>query len=295
MFDHMARLLASLCTHLGREQAKQEFKWMKQALDKGLIYAPTDLSTMVQRRLRGEPLQYILGTTPFGPLDLLTRPPILIPRPETEDWALRLANGFFPSPTRPLSVLDLCTGSGCIPLLLCHLWPPGTTRAIGVDISPSAIQLAIDNAVRCNIATYDEVPRTLPQTNTFTPLLGDIRDSAFLGSLKPPFDIVTANPPYIPKREYVELPTSVKDFEDPVALIGDPPEAAQQDGLSFYHCIAQLLSIKGMLKESAFVALEVGQGQAESVESILREVAAFREIDIWRDPWEKKRVVVARC
>ncbi|KAH7929832.1 S-adenosyl-L-methionine-dependent methyltransferase [Leucogyrophana mollusca] len=288
--EPVRQLFARLALVLGRESAKLELKWMKQA--HAASASPTDLPTMLERRLQGEPLQYILGTTPFGSLDLLSRPPTLIPRPETEDWALRLASTISPMANRPISVLDLCTGSGCIPLLLCHLWPPGSTRAFGVDISPDAIRLATDNAARCNIPASDHAfdnPR-----NTFIPVLGDIYDPGLLKELDPPFDVVTSNPPYIPQHEYDELPPSVKDYEDPIALLGDPPGAKEHNGLSFYERIAQLIGQQGILRDGAIVALEVGQGQAEAVESILRKRGGLRTTESWTDPWGKKRVVIGR-
>ncbi|KIK91627.1 hypothetical protein PAXRUDRAFT_621078 [Paxillus rubicundulus Ve08.2h10] len=281
-------LFAQLVSSLGRESARLELKWMKQALSPS--DPPSAIHAMLDRRLRGEPLQYVLGTTPFGPLNLLTRPPTLIPRPETEDWALRVANTHSPSEGSPVSLLDLCTGSGCIPLLLCHLWPPGSTRAFGVDISPEAIRLATDNAARCNIETHI----TSNLRNVFTPVLGDLHDPDLIHLLEPPFDVVTSNPPYIPKREYDELPPSVKDYEDPRALLGDPPESEHRDGLTFYHTIASFIARKGILSDRAIVVLEVGHGQAEAVESILHHTARLRNTEIWSDPWKKKRVVVAR-
>jgi SAM-dependent methyltransferase len=87
------------------------------------------------------------GTQPFGHLDILTRPPVLIPRPETEHWTLRLAQSIRPSPQNPAHVLDLCTGTGCIPLLLCATWFPGSTSVVGIDTSLEALQLAQDNAI----------------------------------------------------------------------------------------------------------------------------------------------------
>ncbi|KIK27949.1 hypothetical protein PISMIDRAFT_146937 [Pisolithus microcarpus 441] len=253
----------------------------------------SQLRQMLERRLRGEPLQYILGTTPFGPLSLLSRPPILIPRPETEDWTLRLANTISPKSSRPLSVLDLCTGSGCIPLLLCHLWPPGSTLAFGVDISEQAIELATDNAARCNIPTRSGADAL---RNVFVPVLGDLRDTNLLKELEAPFDVVTANPPYVPMQEYVRLPPSVKDYEDPRALLGDMPESPTQNaGLSFYHIIARFLAQKDLLRDGAIVALEVGDRQAGDVEKILHCSAGLRNTEIWTDPWGKQRVVLAHA
>ncbi|KAG1776928.1 S-adenosyl-L-methionine-dependent methyltransferase [Suillus placidus] len=283
------QLFTRLVYSLGRETATRELKWMKQALIAS--HSPT-LAAMLQRRLSGEPLQYILGTTPFGPLDLLTRPPTLIPRPETEDWTLRLADMLTPTPVRPLTVLDLCTGTGCIPLLLCHLWPPGSTRAYGVDISQHAIRLAADNAARCNIPSFQPAPYS---QNVFIPVLGDLRDPDVFKRLLPPFDIITANPPYIPKREYDKLPVSVKNYEDPAALLGDPPDSEEQDGLTFYRLISKILRQKGMLRDGSIVALEVGRAQADAVEGILQQSAGLRNTQVWKDPWNVKRVVLARA
>lgn len=303
-------LFTRLVSSLGRETATRELKWMKQALIQP--GSPT-LHAALHRRLMGEPLQYILGvqptsiarviilirgsigSTPFGPLDLLTRPPTLIPRPETEDWTLRLADMLTPTPARPLSILDLCTGSGCIPLLLCHLLPPGSTRAYGVDISEDAIRLATDNAARCNIPSFEPLSLAQSSRNVFVPVLGDLRDPNLFKRVLPPFDIITANPPYIPKREYDQLPISVKNYEDPAALLGDLPDDEKRDGLAFYRLIAQLLRQKGMLRDGSIVALEVGQDQADVVEGILQQSAGLRSTQVWKDPWNVKRVVLARA
>jgi release factor glutamine methyltransferase len=159
-----------------------------------------------------------------------------------------------------------------------------------VDISPDAISLATDNAARCKIATH----ATSNLRNAFIPVLGDLHDPGLIHLLEPPFDVVTSNPPYIPKREYDELSPSVKDYEDPRALLGDPPESSHRDGLTFYHTIASFIARKGVLSDGAIVALEVGHGQAEAVESILQQTARLRNTEIWSDPWKKKRVVFAR-
>lgn len=237
---------------------------------------------------------------------------MLIPRPETEDWAIRLSQLIRPTPNRPLSLLDLCTGSGCIPLLLCHLWPQGSTRAVGVDISQDAINLARDNASRCHIqlasppsdSTTPSDSVAFPRKNTFLPLLANIRDPSFVltAGLRPPFDIITSNPPYIPYSEYQNLPVSVKEYEDPRALLGDPPDNSISDhpsddarhGLSFYHCIAALVSKHNLLAQGGVVVVEVGAGQSNDVQQIFHQEAGLKYTEVWKDPWEKDRVVFAR-
>lgn len=224
------------------------------------------------------------GTQPFGPLTLLTRPPVLIPRPETEDWALRLAHRLAPNASQPITLLDLCTGSACIPLLLCAVWPRHSVRAYGVDVSPDAIQLARDNAALCGLS------------GAYEPLLADIRDPAFLvaSGPSPPFDVITSNPPYIPRREYDQLSPSVKNYEDARALLGDPdPGHEGGRGLTFYRSIAKLIACDGVLSDTGVVAVEVGHDQAREVEQILQREGRLPHTEIWKDPWDVERVVFA--
>lgn len=200
-----------------------------------------------------------------------------------------------PSPRAPVRVLDLCTGTGCIPLLLCAQWPPGSTLAVGVDISTAALELAAENAAVCGVPTSTPAPAS---TNVFVPFRGDLRDPDRLARALPfrPFHVLTANPPYIPRAEYDALPPSVRDFEDPAALLGDPPGAPDRRGLTFYHHIARALRSAGgrVLADGALVALEVGDGQARAVERILLDETPLRRTEVWEDAWGKERVVVAR-
>ena len=252
--------------------------------------------------LPSQPAVLFLGTQPFGSLDLLVRPPTLIPRPETEDWTLRLAELVNPSPDRPISLLDLCTGSGCIPLLLCHTWKPGSVNTYGVDISSDAITLARDNAERCGIHVPTMTYPRPSSFNTFKPLLGNIRDPSFIHSLglKPPFNVITSNPPYITRREFMDLPSSVKDYEDHRALLGDPdvpegdPTSCSDEGLTFYRSIAGLIAHQDILADEGVVALEIGSAQADDVTTIMKHEAKLDRIDVWKDPWDKDRVVIAR-
>lgn len=216
----------------------------------------------------------------------MTRPPVLIPRPETEHWVLKIAESMVPSPQKPLSLLDLGTGSGCIPLLLCHMWPPGSIRAHAVDISPHALRLTCDNASLYGIpSSSNNLEKPI---NTLTTTLANILDHNFPDLTCAPFDIITSNPPYIAWKDYIQLDHSVKGFEDPNALFGGPT------GLEFYHAIAQLVSRRDMLKPNGFVALEVGFDQAQKVENLMLETGRFHQTEIWLDTWEKQRTVIAR-
>lgn len=232
----------------------------------------------------------IIGTQPFGPLIIRVRSPVLIPRPETEDWTLHVASLLKPTQDRPLKLLDLCTGTGCIPLLLSNLWPAGSVQALGVDISEDAIKLAQENAslVLTRVGTQ----------NTFDILEADILDRCFLETLKnrgwASVDVLTSNPPYIPLHEYKQLPSSVKDYEDVRALLGDPEVIPSDErGLTFYRRIAALVH-EGLVKPNGLIAVEIGRGQDEEVQTIMRLEGCVQETKIRKDPWGIPRTVLCR-
>lgn len=160
----------------------------------------------MKRRGQLEPLQYILGSQPFGPLDIKCEPGVLIPRWETEEWTSVLADtlGHLPS----LHVLDACTGTGCIPLLLKYKSPNWAVEAF--DVAPEAIKVAKHNSESLGIDVgvhhhdlFSDVPKGY----------GII-------------DLVTSNPPYIPfqdfhKPVYLNGPEkSVRMYEPELALVG---------------------------------------------------------------------------
>lgn len=251
------------------------------------------------------------GTQPFGPLTLLTRPPTLIPRPETEQWTSDLADKLLRRAASynisSFKLLDLCTGSGCIPLLLCHLLDIQgiNTAALGIDISPSACQLARDNYASTSLSLNSSVD--IQQVDIFDDNCWQSVAMAFRGpklrhivaeqdSLQ--LDVVTANPPYIPMDQWLRLPPEVKDWEDPIALLGDPLSRGGDDctassrgtkGLTFYRRIRDLLSSPNVLSPHSILAMEVGDGQAGDVTKIFRR--DFGRAEIWKDLWGKERAV----
>lgn len=156
------------------ESAKSELRWIMDAVP------ATQLKQACHLRSHHVPLQYILGSQPFNMLDILCKPGVLIPRWETEEWASRLAtlissNLTTSSPikqSRPKIILDLCTGTGCIPLVLSTAVRNSTI--LGLDISNSALDLFVKN-----IAHNASIVKNPDLNNTIIPLHGNVLNCAY--------------------------------------------------------------------------------------------------------------------
>ncbi len=159
---------------------------------------------LAERRLAGEPLQYIEGTVDFGPLRLKVDRRALIPRPETEFmWDLIVRDRASSHLPDPKVVVDLCTGSGNLALAL--KWALPEARVIGIDVSPAAIELAMENRAQTGLAVEFQVG------DLFAPIDTGLRAS---------IDLLVSNPPYVTESE--ELPPEVQDHEPVQALRAGP-------------------------------------------------------------------------
>lgn len=196
----------------------------------------------VERRLRFEPMQYILGTQEFYGLDFLVTPDVLIPRPETELLVeaviARLAG------TAPLRIVDVGTGSGAIAVALAHALP--TAAITAVDLSRPALELAQQNALRNRVAAHI---RFLP--------------SDLLAALQaePPFDCIVSNPPYIAASDAPTLHPQVRDFEPHAALFAGP------SGLEVYTRL--IPQAHASLVPRGLLALEIGFAQQAAIAALL--------------------------
>ncbi|KAH8845947.1 hypothetical protein MCOR03_010986 [Pyricularia oryzae] len=250
---------------------------------------------LCMRRGLGEPLQYLLGTQPFGDLDILCRPGVLIPRPETEAYTIHLADqirsGVLPALGSPhdvinrggLRILDICTGTGCIPLLLgSRLARRGLVSEVrGVDISPRALRLARDNTAH-NGELLRNCEAQFQKLDVFA-----VEDAHTASSLAEDgsWDVVTCNPPYISEAGFARDTTrSVRNFEPRNANV---PEERDLGGLYgtvrpedvFY---ARVLDMCREQLRPRVVFFEVGDlEQAKRVAGMaLRDHA---QVEIWRD------------
>ncbi|MFW5951597.1 MAG: peptide chain release factor N(5)-glutamine methyltransferase [Gemmatimonadota bacterium] len=221
---------------------------------------------VVRRRAAREPLQYITGEAHFRELTLRVDPRVLIPRPETEvlvgavlEWASARGVGGV--------ALDLGTGSGAIALSLLAEGP--FERVVATDVSDGALELAGQNAARAGVAARLELrPGPL-----YEPIGGGEE-----------YDVIVANPPYVPDSERDGLMAEVRDHEPEVALFAGPR------GLDVIEGIVR--GAPAHLVEGGLVALEVGLGQASAVATLMRS-GGFAEPRILKDLTGRERMVLA--
>lgn len=223
-----------------------------------------EFENLIQRRACHEPVAYLTGEREFMSLDFSVCPGVLIPRPDTETL-VELVLDAFPKEA-PLTVLDLCTGSGAIAASLAHYLPQ--SRVTAVDISTICMETALKNAIRNGVADRVQVL----QADILKPL--------------PPlglYDCVVSNPPYIPTNVLATLDADVQNFEPHTALDGG------DDGLIFYRHIIQ--QAPSLLRSGGLLALEIGHDQREAVTDLMIESGFFRQIDIRQDLAGIDRVV----
>ncbi|KAF4120494.1 Type I restriction-modification system, DNA methylase subunit [Geosmithia morbida] len=254
------------------------------------------LARLCHQRGRGVPLQYILGTQPFGHLDIRCRPGVLIPRPETEAYTCHLIDLLRsgellsrPPAERPssLGIIDFCTGTGCIPLLAFESLKSEveSLNVRGVDISPIALDLADANATYAS----SRHPRAEKQLLRFSRT--DVFSDADIRALaRERWDVMISNPPYVSRDVWNhgrgQLGPSVRKFEPLLALVPGqqlplPPPGLRPEDI-FY---SRLLDVASILKPEV-ILLEVGdQDQARRVAGHCLEHAfcADATVELWRD------------
>lgn len=227
------------------------------------------LQEALERINRGEPIQYIIGEEYFFGRKFLVNPSVLIPRPETEDlvrvvttYNVQLAG----SAARPslLKILDIGTGSGCIPVTLYHEVADADIYA--TDISAEALAVAQANAIR------------LQASVTF--LQHDILNEGIpLNDL----DVVVSNPPYVTESEKDSMNANVIDHEPHLALF-----VPDRDPLLFYKHIVRKAYVS--LKPGGLLAVEINEKFGEIVLKLFRE-EGFGEVQVIRDLAGKHRIV----
>lgn len=222
---------------------------------------PAKLFDDLERLKVGEPIQYILGQAPFYGREFYVNSSTLIPRNETEELVHLIIKE---NKTKGLKILDIGTGTGCIPISLALEMPE--PEVYGLDVSEEALEIAEKNAKKLNASVIFSSCDVLEEM----PLQSDL-------------DILVSNPPYIPEKGKAEMHTNVLDYEPSLALF-----VPDEDPLIFYRIIAK----KGMklLKEGGKLYFEIHEDYGHEVVSLL-EQTGYQEIKLHQDLNGKERMV----
>jgi len=221
------------------------------------------LDDYLARRARREPVSHILGRKGFWKIMVAVTRDVLTPRSDTET-VVETALAAFPDTTKPLSVLDLGVGSGAI--LLAILAERPAAKGLGIDISDEALAVARENAANLDLNTRCAL----------------FRGDWTAGLAEANFDLVVANPPYIPSAVIETLEPEVRDHEPRLALDGGP------DGLDAYRFLAP--EILRVLKPGGVFAVEIGYDQAGAVTALFQGAGALN-VQTVKDLGDRDRVV----
>lgn len=225
------------------------------------------IDSICQRVIAGEPLQYVLGYAYFAGLKIMVTPAVLIPRPETAQLVDMIVDNS--DSISDLSVLDICTGSGCIALALARrLRFPHITA---VDISPDALAVARDNADALNLNTTIGIQQA---------------DALNMpSSLSGPYDIIVSNPPYIARCERSDMDRRVLEHEPALALF-----VPDSDPLEFYRSIGKYAM--EALAPGGSLYFEINPLFVEQLKKML-STQGWADVEIIRDFTGRNRF--ARC
>jgi len=225
--------------------------------------------TLIRRRAKRQPLQYLLGTQEFRGLEMAVTPDVLIPRPETELLVEATLQAVLD--IRGPRVLDVGTGSGCIAVSLARGRSDATV--VAVDISAPALAVARANALCHGVGDRIRFVQ------------GDLL-TAFSVSPDGVFDVIVSNPPYVPVGELDALQPEVAWYEPRLAL------AAGTDGLDYHRRL--LRGAPELLKGGGHLVLELGRGQADQVRRLSQQTGAFISLECRKDAAGIERVLLAR-
>jgi release factor glutamine methyltransferase len=258
-----ARLLLGHATGLSAEQL------IARGTDIATPVTMTALRALTARRVRREPMAYILGEREFWGLTFKVTPAVLVPRPDSETLIAAVLE-LLPDRQRGWRILDLGVGSGCLLLTLLREFPDAT--GIGIDASRDALAVA-----RANVETLGVAGRAMLVAD-------DWREPSWVDRLAGPFDLVVSNPPYIVAAAIDGLMPEVARFEPRIALDGGP------DGLAAYRAIAAASS--KLITRGGWLAVEAGEGQVLEIARIF-SAAGLAPTAPWKDLGGIERVVAA--
>jgi release factor glutamine methyltransferase len=270
-----------LLEQAGIESAAQEALWIVEHVlrtpvhhvltNRDRVVSRIELAAtrgLLERRVGREPLQYILGTQEFCGLEFHVDPAVLIPRPETELLVEYVAQRI--SAEREATIVDVCTGSGCIAVALARLRP--RARVIATDLSNTTLNVARQNAIRHAVG------------ERITWLEGDLLEALVGQKLEGQVDVIVSNPPYIAEAEWATLQPEVRLFEPRGALVAGPQGTELHERL--LHQSGRYLSPGGAL------IMEIGAGQARAMRRIVEQTPGCKFHRLIYDEAGLERVVI---
>ena len=223
------------------------------------------LNEMIRRLQKNEPIQYIIGIESFFGLTFEVNPNVLIPRPETQELVSWIIGDY--QSDESIRILDIGTGSGCIPISLAKQLSKAEVESW--DISEGALEVASRNCERNGVKVL------LRQK--------DVLKAAPEGNL---YDVIVSNPPYITNKEKADMEANVLDWEPSLALF-----VPDEDPLLFYRKIAQLGC--DMLKEGGSLYFEINRAYGEETIQMLKELG-YAQIELKKDSWGNDRMIKAK-
>jgi release factor glutamine methyltransferase len=250
---------------------------IEQLVARGTDAVPANVVEMARsltvRRVRREPMAYILGEREFWGLPFKVSPAVLVPRPDSETL-IEAVLSLMPDRARAWRILDLGLGSGCLLLTLLREYPQA--RGVGLEASAEALAVAQENANALGVADRAQL------------IEGDWRRTgwaeALLQALGGPFDLVVSNPPYIASAAVPKLMPEVSSFEPRLALDGGA------EGFDAYQVI--IAASPRLVTAGGFMAVEAGEGQASEITRIFA-AAGLTPRPPWKDLGGIDRVVTA--
>jgi release factor glutamine methyltransferase len=270
-----------LLEQAGIESAEQEAYWIVEHVlrlpahhvvaNRDRLLSPAELVAargLIERRVGREPLQYILGTQEFCGLEFDVNQAVLIPRPETELLVDYVAQRI--SAERQATIVDVCTGSGCIAVAIARLRP--RARVIATDLSTPSLEVARRNAARHAVC------------ERITWLEGDLLEPLAGRGLEGRIDVIVSNPPYISEADWATLQPEVRLFEPRGALVAGPQGTELHERL--------LQEAGRYLSPGGALIMEIGAGQARAMRRIVDQIPGYRFHRLVYDKAGLERVVI---
>ena len=249
----------------------------QQMTDTDTLFSESEiiqLQAIVNRLIKGEPFQYIVGEVEFYGLNIQIDPRALIPRPETEeltDWIVKDYKGEL------RHLLDVCSGSGCISLALSSVFQKA--QISGLDYSEEAVELSEENALALKLPVRYHHQDVTDAVSLNTLLASKVKSNGL-------FDVVVSNPPYIPEKEKKQMDSNVLDYEPELALF-----VPNHDPLLFYRSIAR--AVYPYLSTNGSLYFECHYLYTEELRDILLQLG-YQNVEKRRDLQGKWRMLKAQ-